>query len=55
MRHTSGLGLIAGSLVGTMGLAYFLSDKRNRNKVMKDSRKLMRRSKDLIDDLSDMI
>lgn len=52
-RFTS--GLLAGSLVGAVGIAYMMSDGRTRRRVVKDSRKMARRAGDVFENVTDMM
>lgn len=47
-------GLLAGGIVGSMGLSYLMSDKKVRNRMMRESRKLMKKSRNIMDNMSDM-
>ena len=37
-------GLIAGGAIGAIGLAYAMSDKRTRRRLLKDGRKAIKRT-----------
>lgn len=47
-------GLIAGSVIGAVGLTYAMSDKRTRRRMAKDGKKVMYKANGLIDNISDM-
>lgn len=47
-------GLLAGGIVGSMGLTYLMSDKKARNRMMRESRKIMKKSRNVMDNMSDM-
>lgn len=51
-RFTS--GLIAGSVIGAIGLSYAMSDKRTRRRIARDGRKVMNKANDMIDNVTDM-
>lgn len=47
-------GLIAGGIVGAVGLSYAMSDKRTRKRMMRDGRKVMNKANNMIDNVTDM-
>ena len=47
-------GLIAGSIVAAIGVGMLMSDNKTRKKVVKGSRKAMRKTENIISDVSDM-
>lgn len=42
-------GLIAGGVLGTIGLGYALSDRRTRKKMVKDGKKAMNKAGRMVD------
>lgn len=42
-------GVIAGSVIGAIGLTYAMRDRRTRNKLMKDSKKIMAKAGQIMD------
>jgi hypothetical protein len=47
-------GLIAGSVIGMVGLTYAMSDKKTRRRMMKDGRRAMHKTNGLIDNITEM-
>jgi hypothetical protein len=47
-------GLIAGGIVGAIGLGYALQDRRFRKKVVKDGRKFANKCVDAYESVADM-
>ena len=47
-------GLIAGGIAGTVGIGYLMSDSKSRHKMSRDSKKLMKKGKAMIDNMTDM-
>ena len=45
-------GLIAGAACGAVGLAFAMSDKRTRRRMLKDGRRAMRRAEDFVHHIS---
>jgi len=41
-------GLIAGSAIGAMGLAFAMSDKRTKRRMMRDGRRAIARANSLL-------
>lgn len=42
-------GLIAGGIIGAVGLTYALSDKKSRQKLIKNGRKMINKADDFMD------
>lgn len=42
-------GLIAGGLIGAVGLTYALTDKRSRRRMARDGKKMMHKANHLMD------
>ncbi|GHV40525.1 hypothetical protein FACS189490_05840 [Clostridia bacterium] len=55
-RFAKGLltGAGIGGAVGIFGLSYALRDKRSRKKLARDGRKIMHKTNDIIDNITDM-
>ncbi len=47
----STVGILAGSVVGAIGISYMMMDKRSRNRAMKDSKNLMKKGKSFMSDM----
>jgi hypothetical protein len=47
-------GLIAGSVIGVVGLTYAMSDKKTRRRMMRDGRRMMHKTNGMIDNISDI-
>ena len=47
-------GLLAGSIIGAIGLTYAMSDRRTRKRMVKDGRKAMHKANGLIDNITDI-
>ena len=47
-------GVIAGGLVGAVGLSYVLSDRRTRRRVVKDSKRFANKCSHAFDNVSHM-
>jgi hypothetical protein len=47
-------GLLAGGLVGAIGLGYALRDRRFRKKMLKDGRRIVHRCSNMFDNVTDM-
>lgn len=47
-------GLIAGSIIGAVGLTYAMSDRRTRKRMMRDGRRAMNKANSMIDNVTDM-
>lgn len=48
-------GLIAGGLIGVVGLTMALSDSRTRKRVKKETRKVIGKANDALDSISDVL
>lgn len=48
-------GLVAGGIVGGIGLSYFLKDRKNRKHLMKDTKKAINKGKAIFEELQDMM
>jgi len=47
-------GLIAGGIIGAVGVVAAMSDRRNRKYIVKNSKKAMKRAEDLVENVTDM-
>jgi len=45
-------GVMAGSILGAVGVGYMLRDKRTRKRLIRDSRRAMDRASDVIDNIT---
>ena len=48
------VGLLAGGVIGAVGLTYALRDRKTRRRMVKDGKKLAHRANDVIDNITDM-
>ncbi len=47
-------GLIAGGIIGVIGLGYAISDRNTRKRLKRDTRKAAHRANNMLDNISDM-
>ena len=47
-------GLIAGGVIGAIGLGYAMQDKRMRRRVMRDGRRAMNKASDVMENITDI-
>ena len=47
-------GVIAGSILGIMGMNYLMSDAKTRRRMMRGQRRALRKTEDLINGVTDM-
>jgi hypothetical protein len=52
--HKFTTGLLTGSLIGAMTVAWCLSDNKTRKRLAKDGRKAVRKANAMIENVSDM-
>ncbi len=47
-------GLLAGSILGMVGISLAMSDQKTRKRIAKDGRKFARKANDVMGNMSDM-
>ena len=47
-------GLIAGTVIGAIGLSYAMQDKKTRRRVMRDGRRAMNKASDVMDNITEI-
>lgn len=47
-------GLIAGGVLGAIGLGYAMTDKRTKRRILRDTKRAMYKANDLIENVSDI-
>ena len=47
-------GLLAGSIIGAIGVTYIMADNKTRRRVVRANRRAMRKTEDLINGVSDI-
>jgi len=50
--HKFTAGLLAGGVLGALGLTIAMSDTRTRKRIMREGRRVMHRAGDVIDDVT---
>lgn len=47
-------GILAGSIIGAVGMTYLMSDNKTRRRMVRGQRRAMRKAEDLIDGVTDI-
>ena len=47
-------GIVAGSIIGMVGMSYLMSDAKTRRRMMRGHRRAMRKTEDLINGVTDI-
>ena len=47
-------GILAGSIIGAVGMGYLMSDAKTRRRMMRGQRRAMRKTEDLLNGVTDI-